>query len=110
GTPLQAIVVNNKISNVCAAGDGVEASEQVCARAADVLGLPGGGESVLPLSTGVIGWRLPVAEMLDALPTAAAQLLQQTGCCYRKKSAAHRRRRRRRSSPACGPWRRLWPR
>ncbi len=57
GAPLQAIVVNNKISNVCAAGDGVAVSEAVCAAAADALGLAGGAASVIPCSTGVIGWR-----------------------------------------------------
>ena len=55
---LQAIVVNNKISNVCAAGDGVAASEAVCAAAAAALKLPGGAGAVLPCSAGVIGWGL----------------------------------------------------
>ena len=43
---LQAIVVNNKISNVCAAGDGEGASEAVCAAAAEALALLGDGERV----------------------------------------------------------------
>src|SRR5512133_2386457 len=60
---LSAIVVNNKISNVCAP-DGVEAAELVgCAPS-----------EVLPSSTGVIGWRLPVDAMLAALPAAASSL------------------------------------
>ena len=75
--PLQGIVVNNKISNVCAAGGGVDASEEVCTAAASLLGIDAGGSAVLPLSTGVIGWRLPVAQMVEALPAAAAAL--QTG-------------------------------
>jgi glutamate N-acetyltransferase/amino-acid N-acetyltransferase len=68
---LAAIVVNNKISNVCAPG-GVEAAERVCAEAARLLGVAPG--EVLPSSTGVIGWRLPVDAMLSALPEAARAL------------------------------------
>jgi glutamate N-acetyltransferase/amino-acid N-acetyltransferase len=68
---LGAVVVNTKVSNVCAPG-GVEASERVAAEAARLLGLAPG--EVLPASTGVIGWRLPVDAMLAALPRAAAAL------------------------------------
>ncbi|HUG10831.1 MAG TPA: bifunctional glutamate N-acetyltransferase/amino-acid acetyltransferase ArgJ [Opitutaceae bacterium] len=68
---LGAIVVNNKISNVCAPG-GVEASEQVCAAAARALGIE--VTEVLPSSTGVIGWRLPVDAMVGALNPIASSL------------------------------------
>jgi glutamate N-acetyltransferase/amino-acid N-acetyltransferase len=68
---LGAILVNNKVSNVCAPG-GVEAAERLCAEAARLLGLAPG--EVLPSSTGVIGWRLPVEEMMAALPRAAEAL------------------------------------
>jgi len=68
---IGAIIVNNKVSNVCAPG-GVEAAERVCAEAAKALGLP--PEEVLPSSTGVIGWRLPVEEMAQAIPRAVAAL------------------------------------
>jgi len=68
---LGAVVVNNKVSNVCAPG-GVEAAERVCAAAAEALGM--GPEQVLPSSTGVIGWRLPTAAMVEALPHASATL------------------------------------
>jgi len=68
---LGAVVVNNKISNVAAPG-GVEAAERICAEVARLLGLSPG--EVLPSSTGVIGWRLPVPEMLAALPEAVAAL------------------------------------
>ncbi len=64
---LGAILINNKISNVCAPG-GVEASEAVCAATAGLLGLS--ADEVLPCSTGVIGWGLPVEAMLGALPAA----------------------------------------
>jgi glutamate N-acetyltransferase/amino-acid N-acetyltransferase len=65
---LGALVVNNRISNVCAP-DGVEAAERVCAGAARLLGLA--PEEVLPASTGIIGWRIPVDDMIAALPAAA---------------------------------------
>lgn len=69
---LQAVVINNKVSNVCAPG-GVAASEAVCAAAARALGLAR-ADLVLPCSTGVIGWRLPERALVDALPAAAATL------------------------------------
>jgi glutamate N-acetyltransferase/amino-acid N-acetyltransferase len=68
---IGAILVNNKVSNVCAPG-GVEAAERICAEAAKALGLS--PEEVLPSSTGVIGWRLPVEEMAQAIPRAVAAL------------------------------------
>jgi glutamate N-acetyltransferase/amino-acid N-acetyltransferase len=68
---LGAILVNNKISNVCAPG-GVEAAEKVCAETARLLHQQ--PHEVLPSSTGVIGWRIPVDEMLAALPRAVASL------------------------------------
>jgi glutamate N-acetyltransferase/amino-acid N-acetyltransferase len=68
---LGAVIVNNKISNVCAPG-GVEASERLCAAAAARLGLA--PAQVLPSSTGVIGWKLPVEQMLPAIPAAVDAL------------------------------------
>ena len=68
---LGAIIVNNKISNVCAPG-GVAAAERVCAETARLLGL--GTSQVLPSSTGVIGWGLPVDAMIGALPPVVAAL------------------------------------
>jgi glutamate N-acetyltransferase/amino-acid N-acetyltransferase len=68
---LAAIIVNNKISNVCAPG-GVEAAERVCAETARLLGC--GREEVLPSSTGVIGWGLPVDAIFGSLPAAVRAL------------------------------------
>ena len=67
---LQAVVVNNKISNVSPpdADGGVAASERLCEELASNLNLAGGAKAVLPSSTGVIGWRLPVEDMVRALP------------------------------------------
>src|SRR5690349_13937931 len=64
---LGAVLVNTKVSNVCAPG-GVEASERLAAAAAGLVGMA--PTEVLPCSTGVIGWRLPVDAMLEALPRA----------------------------------------
>ena len=66
-----AVIINNKISNVCAQG-GVEAAELICNATGKLLGIA--GSAVLPCSTGVIGWTLPVVAMLTALPAAAAAL------------------------------------
>ena len=68
---LGAISVNNKISNVCAPG-GVDASERVCAETARLLKFS--TKQILPSSTGVIGWTLPVDAMVAALPQAVAAL------------------------------------
>ena len=68
---LGAIIINNKISNVCAPG-GVETAERVCVEAARLLGLA--PAAVLPSSTGVIGWSLPTDAILAALPQAVSAL------------------------------------
>jgi glutamate N-acetyltransferase/amino-acid N-acetyltransferase len=68
---LGAVLVNNKVSNVCAPG-GVETSERLCAALAGHLGFR--PEEILPSSTGVIGWRLPADAMVGALPAAVAAL------------------------------------
>ena len=66
-----AVLINNKVSNVCAPG-GVATSERLCAALAPQLGLA--ADAVIPCSTGVIGWRLPEAAMVAALPAAVAAL------------------------------------
>jgi glutamate N-acetyltransferase/amino-acid N-acetyltransferase len=68
---LGAVIVNNKISNVCAP-DGVAAAERLCAAVGESLGIA--PTAVLPSSTGIIGWRLPVDAMLAALPEAVRAL------------------------------------
>lgn len=68
---LGAIIVNNKISNVCAPG-GVETAERICAETARALGLA--PRQVLPSSTGVIGWTLPADAIVNAVPHATAAL------------------------------------
>ncbi len=68
---LGAILVNNKISNVCAPA-GVETAEEICLATARLLGL--GSEQILPSSTGVIGWSLPKEAIITALPQATSAL------------------------------------
>jgi glutamate N-acetyltransferase/amino-acid N-acetyltransferase len=80
GGPLHALVINNKVSNVCSGGDGIADAELVCQAVADALNLPGGAETVLPSSTGVIGWRLPATELAqDVVPKAVAELQTKSG-------------------------------
>jgi len=74
GGPLQALVINNKVSNVCSGGDGEADAELVCSAVAKGLGLES-SSLVLPSSTGVIGWRLPAKELAeDVVPVAVKNL------------------------------------
>jgi glutamate N-acetyltransferase/amino-acid N-acetyltransferase len=72
---LAAIVINNKISNVCAPR-GVETAEAICAETARLLGVR--SNQILPSSTGVIGWRLPEQSIVNALPQAVESLTKQS--------------------------------
>jgi len=73
GAAVAGVLINNKISNVQPRGGGTRDSETLCRKAAELLGLPA-GSSILPASTGVIGWSLPVPEMLDCLPRVIGNL------------------------------------
>lgn len=75
GAALGAILVNNKVSNVCAP-DGVATSERLCAEIAARLGMDAG--QILPSSTGVIGWQLPVDTMVANLDAAVESLQDQS--------------------------------
>lgn len=66
-----AILVNNKISNVCAPG-GEETAEALCSTAAAALDMD--TSEILPSSTGVIGWTLPTEAMKAAIPSAMTAL------------------------------------
>lgn len=63
---IRGVLVNNRISNVGTEG-GREDSEALARRAAGLFG-DSELEPFIPSSTGVIGWRLPMAEMMQALP------------------------------------------
>eukprot|EP01035_Chromulina_nebulosa_P036971 gene36971-49883_t len=78
---LQAVVINNKISNVCPGGGvsdgGFSDSQSICDSVASTLNLPT-ADLVFPSSTGIIGWRLPIQAMKDAMPDAARNLQRQS--------------------------------
>ncbi|MBN2443317.1 MAG: bifunctional glutamate N-acetyltransferase/amino-acid acetyltransferase ArgJ [Spirochaetales bacterium] len=64
GASVRGILINNKIANVCAAS-GVKDAESVLLHLAGLLGIS--GTSLLPASTGIIGWQLPMAEIKQNL-------------------------------------------
>lgn len=78
GKNLKGVVVNNKISNVRPKGGGVKESREVSETCLKLLlaqaaenngsGDNAGNCCVLPSSTGVIGWGLPIRDMVDHLP------------------------------------------
>lgn len=73
---LQAVIVNNKISNVSPSNvtdRGAGDSERLCTGLARQLGLPS-KDYVFPSSTGIIGWRLPVDAIEANLPGAITTL------------------------------------
>lgn len=69
GKPVSGVLINNKISNVCAPG-GEEDAEEILAVLGESLGVP--GDSLFPASTGIIGWKLPKEAMKEAVPSLAA--------------------------------------
>jgi glutamate N-acetyltransferase/amino-acid N-acetyltransferase len=66
---IQGFLINNRISNV-----GVETGEEDSRKLMAGLSELMGGAVCFPASTGIIGWRLPVEEMLEALPSLKAGL------------------------------------
>jgi glutamate N-acetyltransferase/amino-acid N-acetyltransferase len=68
---LRGVLVNNKIANVGTAG-GVEEARSILRALGELLDAP--ERQLLPASTGIVGWGLPVAEILSTLPALAAGL------------------------------------
>ena len=64
---IGGVVINNRIANVVAPG-GVNAAERVCEAAGRALGYSS-GDGIISLSTGVVGWPLPVEPMVAAMPS-----------------------------------------
>jgi glutamate N-acetyltransferase/amino-acid N-acetyltransferase len=62
---FRGILINNKVANVCIK-TGVEDSEKILAAAAEKVGCS--ATELMVSSTGVIGWRLPISEMIAAVP------------------------------------------
>jgi glutamate N-acetyltransferase/amino-acid N-acetyltransferase len=69
---VHALLVNAGNANAATGRAGVEDARQTQAAVAASLGCESG--QVLPFSTGVIGQRLPVRRMCDAIPSAAQNL------------------------------------
>lgn len=68
---VSGILVNNKIANV-SSKSGVADATALCASFGGLVGID--GESLFPVSTGIIGWGLPVEDMRAAMPTLVAGL------------------------------------
>ena len=72
---VRGVLINNRIANVCAPGGEDDAREVLTAfESAAAEGLSGPGGRFFPASTGIIGWRLPVEEMVAACKPLAAEL------------------------------------
>jgi glutamate N-acetyltransferase/amino-acid N-acetyltransferase len=69
---MRAMLVNSGNANAATGSGGLEDARATTAAVARVLGCE--PAQVLPFSTGVIGQRLPVQRMLEAIPRAAADL------------------------------------
>ncbi|MEW5816244.1 MAG: bifunctional ornithine acetyltransferase/N-acetylglutamate synthase [Spirochaetota bacterium] len=68
---MRGVLINNKVANVCAE-NGVEDAELLLNNLARLIRAAKGsevsGEQFFSASTGIIGWKLPVKEILEALP------------------------------------------
>lgn len=67
----RGVLVNNRISNVCAR-DGERDAELLASTFAGEIGCD--SREVFPVSTGIIGWKLPVADMQQRIPRLAEAL------------------------------------
>ncbi|MEW6540838.1 MAG: bifunctional ornithine acetyltransferase/N-acetylglutamate synthase [Bacillota bacterium] len=74
---LQALVINSGNANTCNGPGGIEDALEMGRVTAAALGIP--EETVLVASTGVIGQRLPLEKIAEAVPRAAAVLSAEGG-------------------------------
>ncbi len=72
GTPVRALLINSGNANAATGAGGIEDARATMVAVAVQLHVR--PEQVLPFSTGVIGTRLPVNRMMDAIPKAKADL------------------------------------
>lgn len=70
---IRGILVNNKIANVCTE-TGVEDSLALLKKLAETCSSEANHEEFIPSSTGIIGWKLPVAEMTKNIPALVSSL------------------------------------
>jgi len=72
---LRGVLINNRIANVGARG-GVEDAQTLCDALGELIGEP--GNRIVPASTGIIGWKIPVEGMKRALPDLVAGLRRES--------------------------------
>ena len=72
GTPKRAIAVNAKNANACVGAVGIEDADKIASAIAKELGCD--SKEVLTASTGVIGIRLPVEQMISHVPELVSSL------------------------------------
>jgi glutamate N-acetyltransferase/amino-acid N-acetyltransferase len=70
GGRVRAVVVNSGNANCATGRPGIQACEQVCREAGNLLGVP--AEEIFPSSTGIIGVPLPVEKIRAGLPKLIA--------------------------------------
>jgi glutamate N-acetyltransferase / amino-acid N-acetyltransferase len=70
GGRVRAVVVNSGNANCATGRRGIQACEQVCREAGNLLGVSAG--EIFPSSTGIIGVPLPAEKILAALPKLIA--------------------------------------
>ncbi len=69
---IRAVVINSGCANACTGARGVENARETARAAAEAAGLP--PDSVLVMSTGVIGVQLPMEKILAGIPQAVGAL------------------------------------
>jgi len=69
---MRAVLVNSGNANCATGKDGLRVCEQICSRAAKLLGCQ--DSELLPSSTGVIGMALPAERVVAALPQLTSSL------------------------------------
>ena len=78
---IRGAVINNKIANVCTE-TGVEDSTMLVEHLAKETG--SSPKEFFPSSTGIIGWRLPVKDMVKNIPRLVSGLASGTGVNFAK--------------------------
>ncbi|MCL2294921.1 MAG: bifunctional glutamate N-acetyltransferase/amino-acid acetyltransferase ArgJ [Spirochaetes bacterium] len=73
---IRGVIINNKISNVCTE-TGVEDSALLLEHLAKETGAS--AKEFFPSSTGIIGWQLPIKDMVKNIPRLVSQLEGGTG-------------------------------
>ena len=77
----RGVVVNNKVANVGSRG-GDEDANRILRRLAEVLDAD--PEDFFSSSTGIVGWKLPVAEMLEAIPGLVSRTTENSALSFAK--------------------------